>query len=115
MTCHMPEEANTLVPALWPSQTLHVTKATCVVTMQADTRALQDGDEPGMPLNPYVNLTNQSMCHAALMHSPGLFASLMHTPGLQASGHRLCRHHNESTHESTHVTLRVRVVFQVLP
>lgn len=50
-TCCMPTEANVLVPALWPSQTLHVTKAvTCVVTMQADARALQDGDEPGMLL-----------------------------------------------------------------
>lgn len=61
----MPTEANMLVPALWPSQTLHVTKAvTCVVTMQADARALQDGDEPGTLLilpTQDVSLANQSI------------------------------------------------------
>ena len=61
----MPTEANMLVPALWPSQTLHVTTAvTCVVTMQADARALQDGDEPGTLLIPPtqdVSLANQSI------------------------------------------------------
>ena len=59
-----------LVPALLSCQTLHVTQATSLLTMQADARALQDGDEPGVLLIPHVeimSLSNQ-LCSLYLVY-----------------------------------------------